>query len=111
MALCPKCKVRDKGRNPYCKPCFKEYNKQRLKKKRDFVNEYKLARGCCKCGYNEHPVALELNHIDPSTKIYSIGKQLIGISMPKLIAELKKCNVMCANCHQIHTFENGHHLS
>jgi len=81
------------------------------KKKRDFVNEYKLERGCAQCGYNAHPVALELNHIDPTTKTYSIGKELISISMEKLVLELAKCEVLCANCHQIHTFENGHHLT
>ena len=58
-----------------------------------------------------HPVALELNHIDPTTKTYSIGRDLISISMKKLVEELAKCEVLCANCHQIHTYENGHHLS
>ena len=112
MADCPKC---DTGKTystgPYCRPCTKAYNKERLQKKRDFVWAYKLEKGCAVCGYNKHPVALELNHIDPTSKTYSIGKQLISISMENLVKELAKCEVLCANCHQIHTFENEHHLS
>ena len=112
MKLCSKCGVGERyTTSSYCRSCNKEYNRKRLQKKRDFVNEYKLERGCSQCGYNKHPVALELNHIDPTTKTYSIGKELISISMENLVLELAKCEVLCANCHQIHTFENGHHLS
>ena len=109
---CPKCETGERySTGPYCRPCTKEYNRVRLQKKRDYVNQYKLERGCAHCGYNTHPVALELNHIDPTTKEFSIGKQLISISMSKLKEELAKCEVLCANCHQIHTYENGHHLT
>ena len=117
VKLCPKCNEREKSVSstgtvqPYCKECTAEYNHTRLAKKREFIQNYKLERGCRFCGYNAHPVALELNHIDPSTKKYNISKQLISISMPKLLEELEKCEVLCANCHQIHTHENGHHLS
>ena len=109
---CYKCGVNERASsNSYCRDCNKAYNRERLQKKRDYVNAYKLERGCAKCGYNAHPVALELNHIDPSTKKYNISRQLISITMPKLLEELGKCEVLCAICHQIHTYENKHHLS
>ena len=112
MELCSRCGVGERyTSNSYCRDCNKQYNRERLQKKRDFVNDYKMERGCAQCGYNKHPVALELNHIDPTTKTYSIGRDLISISMKKLVEELAKCEVLCANCHQIHTYENGHHLS
>ena len=112
VTKCAKCEVGERySSGPYCRPCTKKYNRERLQKKRDFVNSYKMERGCRECGYNAHPVALELNHIDPTTKTYSIGRQLISISMENLVLELAKCEVLCANCHQIHTYENEHHLS
>jgi hypothetical protein len=88
-----------------------DYNKEKLEKKRQFVNEYKLSRGCKQCGYKEHPVALELNHIDPLSKAMNIARSLGGCSMARLEKELAKCEVLCANCHQIHTYENNHHLT
>ena len=114
---CPKCgtnprRVSGTGRiGPYCVECTAEYNSEKLQARRAFVNEYKLSRGCKVCGYKEHPVALELNHIDPQTKTFSIARQLASISMENLVKELEKCEVMCANCHQIHTYENNHHLT
>jgi hypothetical protein len=54
-----------------------------------FVNEYKLSRGCKVCGYNKHPAALELNHIDPSSKSFQIAQALASNSM----TELEKCEV------------------
>ena len=113
---CKRCGVNDRnvggtGRvEAYCKPCMTEYQKERLATKREFLNQYKVERGCCVCGYNAHPVALELNHIDPNTKSFGISSKLISLTTEKLMNELEKCNVMCANCHQIHTHENKHHL-
>lgn len=113
--LCPRCSLRErkryaKGLGPYCVECTKEYNAQKLAKKRHFLNEYKLERGCSQCGYKGHPVALELNHIDPLSKSINIARELASCSMERLEAELVKCEVLCANCHQIHTYENKHHL-
>jgi hypothetical protein len=117
MANCPTCSIRPKrvygsGKiGPYCTECTKEYNAKKLAQKREFVNKYKLERGCKLCGYKTHPVALELNHINPQTKEFSIAKRLASVSMDRLKKELAKCEVLCANCHQIHTYENNHHLT
>ena len=109
---CHKCGVAERTpTSSYCKACRKAYDKERLRKKRVFVQAYKLACGCAKCGYDASPVALELHHIDPATKTYTIGGQLISIPMPKLLEEFTKCEVLCSNCHRIHSFENDHHLS
>ena len=40
----------------------------RKKANREFLNMLKTERGCEYCGYNEHPCALQLDHIDPETK-------------------------------------------
>ncbi len=76
---------------------------------RRWLNAYKVKKGCCHCGYNQHPTALQLDHIDPDTK-YTTDKgvrlnpgQLVRYSQAILFAEVKKCRVMCANCHAVHT--------
>lgn len=79
------------------------------KQKRDFLNKLKTDAGCALCGYNAHPYALQLDHIDPSTKYRNKnGKtvnpsHLVTRSQATIYAEFLKCRVLCANCHMIYT--------
>jgi len=81
---------------------------ERSIKNRIWLNAYKVKEGCFYCGYNAHPSALQLDHIDPDTKYIRNGKrvspgELVRYSQAILFAEVKKCRVLCANCHAIHT--------
>ncbi len=61
--------------------------------------------GCCKCGYNKCDSALEFHHIDRSTKEHRPAKLLFG-SWEKIVEELKKCILLCSNCHrELHACE------
>lgn len=82
--------------------------RQRYVDSRTKVDAIKLAVGCKECGYNAHPSALEFNHIDPSTKLYTIS-QAMKRPWSDIEAEIAKCEVLCANCHRIHTVTNKHH--
>jgi hypothetical protein len=76
---------------------------------RVWLNQYKVEQGCVYCGYNSHPSALQLDHIDPETKYKTKnGKrlnpgELVRYSQAILFAEVRKCRVLCANCHAVHT--------
>ena len=54
---------------------------------------------CCipHCGYNKIE-ALELHHIDPLEKEYTISEHLS--SFEAILPELNKCALVCANCHR-----------
>ena len=101
------------GYKSKCKVCCYKYsvvyNKKTKGKRRTFVNRFKTKCGCKKCGYNEHPVALHLNHINPANKFISVS-HMIGQHKPWSIIkeEIRKCEVLCANCHSIHTYEKQH---
>lgn len=63
--------------------------------------EYKKTLACVKCGQN-HPATLDFHHV-----LYHPDNQklndLMRRSAWKLVwEELKKCVVLCANCHRIH---------
>jgi hypothetical protein len=69
-----------------------------------WIEEYKLSKGCADCGYRGHPVALEFDHRPDTVKIRDI-KSGQHFGWVALQAEIEKCDVVCANCHAIRTFE------
>jgi hypothetical protein len=59
---------------------------------------------CACCGYNRCPSALALHHIIPEQKDPSVaGWRSNSASWDKIVNELKKCILVCHNCHhEIH---------
>ena len=86
------------------------FNCRRAKWRRNLkkeVDTLKTSRGCSKCGYNAHPAALDFNHLDPTTKSFSVAEAFRNqCGREKIFNEIAKCEVMCANCHRVHTYEN-----
>lgn len=74
--------------------------------RRDLIDNFKLAKGCCICGYKAHAAALDFNHIRGDKK-FNVSQDL-KVALHKLLAEIEKCDVLCANCHRVHTYENRH---
>ena len=57
--------------------------------------------GCCaRCGVTDN---LEFDHIDPSTKSFTIAKGS-SASEVKFQAELEKCQLLCVECHKEKTY-------
>lgn len=125
-AICDQCKctynkpqsrIRQRFCSSQCKELWRNDNTdyQAVKEKkyaerfsrRDFIRNYKMEKGCESCGYKEHPSALQLDHLDPSDKKYTLS-QCISLSWKTLEEELKKCRVLCANCHAVHTYNQYH---
>ncbi len=80
-----------------------------------WINKHKLSKGCSKCGYNTHPVALDMHHRNGGEKKFSISSVLarsnsatdvwkLVINMQEFMDEVAKCDVICANCHRIEHF-------
>lgn len=83
-------------------PEFKAQTNKRTQERRDIgrqlVNEYKLLMGCYRCGYKRCASALHLHHRDPELKEAPVST-LLTAAPERLLAEIDKCLVMCANCH------------
>lgn len=77
------------------------------KKRRDDINDFlrahKLQAGCLDCGYASHHAALEFHHLGDKDMNLSFAKSL---SMAK--NEMKKCVVLCSNCHRIRHWNEKH---
>lgn len=57
--------------------------------------------GCSRCGYNKYYGALEFHHTNPDEKEHS-WSSLRRMSWGRVIDELEKCELLCANCHREH---------
>lgn len=63
---------------------------------------YKRQQKCDRCGFDEHPVALDFHHLDPATKDRTIAQMVIDrVPWDKVLLEIAKCRVLCSNCHRI----------
>jgi hypothetical protein len=77
-----------------------EYTKSRFKFSKWFL-DYKLTLKCERCGF-DHPATLDFHHKDPKTKEFGITiPNISGKSKEDVFNEMKKCEVLCSNCHRI----------
>jgi len=62
-------------------------------------------RPCEDCGQSFPPYVMDFDHRDPPKKLFAIttgSAQLM--SREKLISEIEKCDIVCANCHALRTY-------
>lgn len=83
-----------------CKSCYCIQKTQRKKDIKNTLLEYKKSLKCEKCGYSNFR-ALQFHHHN-SDKEYTVADMVkSGFSFNKILNEISKCQVLCANCHQI----------
>ena len=77
----------------------------RLRKiRRKWLDYLKMKCGCQMCGYKENPFALQFDHITGNKR--REVSDMVTYNLKTLMTEVRKCRVLCANCHMIHTI-NG----
>ena len=68
--------------------------------KNSLVAIFKLESGCVDCGYDKDPQALDLDHVR-GDKIAVVSRLVKTASLERIVDELDKCEVVCANCHRL----------
>jgi len=76
---------------------------ERRKKKENEIKEwyrdYKRTLYCMMCG-ESHPACLQFHHRDRSEKSFSVADMARRpTSKKRIMNEIKKCDVLCVNCH------------
>ena len=95
------------NKHDYYKRCSKDYRRTHrdkynwIKRRRShWLNKYKVYTGCEECGFNGHPHALDFHHFNEENKLERVSRLKAG-NLKILINEVRKCYVLCANCHRI----------
>jgi len=102
---------------------FREYNKgwyqrhrEKILEKRkkrhqeiiEWFRRYKSTLYCMDCGEN-HPACLHFHHRKDEDKKFTIASVVSRAnSLRQIINEIKKCDVLCANCHAIRHWRETH---
>lgn len=105
---CRKCK------NKYQKNYYKQNKnskfldaKERRDEIRSWLFEIKKSLECNRCGYNNHPSALDFHHLNDSDKKSNISTLVADrCSKTTILKEIEKCEVLCANCHRIEHYKD-----
>lgn len=84
----------------------KIYDRIRYENNRTFLREYKIQKGCADCGWKEHHAGLQFDHLPGNGKTRNVST-MMSRNKAGLVEEVKKCEVVCARCHAIRTFERG----
>lgn len=71
----------------------------------EMLHAYKVENPYCQgpCGNKYPPEVLQFDHIDPSTKKFNLGDAARNQGRLKVIEEMEKCVLLCANCHALRT--------
>ena len=62
-------------------------------------------RPCHDCGGTFPPWVMDFDHRDPSGKSFNVtSSRAMLMSRSRLLAEIEKCDIVCANCHAVRTY-------
>ncbi len=78
-------------------------NKRLFREKWDYINNYKMEKGCADCGYKEHREALDFDHVTEEKNFALGGHKAHCMGWDKIKYEISICEVVCANCHRVRT--------
>jgi hypothetical protein len=60
---------------------------------------------CADCGVRYPYYVMEFDHLDSTTKEFNVSAGVTCASYERLLAEIAKCEVVCANCHAARTHQ------
>lgn len=84
-----------------------EKNKKTRERNQKFIIAYKKNHPCADCGHTHHFSCMEFDH----QKHRGAKREAISVlvnnmaSLKTLMAEIEKCDLVCANCHRVRTWK------
>jgi hypothetical protein len=133
MKRCPRCgelkplsefhrhKKRRDGVQVYCKACRAQIDRERYERLRgtrvpsrtwergraEWLLSLKAGRPCTDCDRVFAPQVMQWDHMPGLEKLGDISTDFRGRSREEILEEIAKCELVCANCHAIRTFQRA----
>jgi hypothetical protein len=116
-----KSRARRDGLQPYCRPCRALIDHARYLRLRgirivsrtwergraEWLLSLKRGLPCTDCGRSYPPQVMQWDHVPGALKLGDISTGFAGRSRDEILAEIAKCELVCANCHAIRTFQRA----
>jgi hypothetical protein len=81
----------------------KAWHRTRREERKKLLNQYKQAP-CMDCHARFPPICMDFDHRPDEDKVENVSKMVIHTMSFDVIAdEIKKCDLVCSNCHRIRT--------
>ena len=111
------------GQFSYCRGCRRAYdrryyheggkdarnarNKKRMRAARAWMTSLKAGVACADCGQTFPAYVMHWDHLPGFEKIESISVLVGRFPRTLVLEELKKCELVCANCHVLRTIRRA----
>lgn len=108
-----------RGEYTYCRDCRNQYDRtyyaerggpaRRARRRtwldaeRAWMNSLKVGKPCTDCGEIFAPFVMHWDHLPQFEKRLEIGSMIGRYTRETILAELEKCELVCANCHVMRT--------
>lgn len=111
-SLCKRCGGKHRAKRAVCFRCRRYYERHRADylrraregKARALATVAALKRApCTDCGKRFHFTAMDFDHVGKD-KLSNISKLVHNGSLTRARAEMRKCELVCANCHRVRTW-------
>jgi hypothetical protein len=83
-----------------CRDCYRETKLKLANGYHKWLSDIKQERGCKRCGITDSRV-LDFHHRGDEVKHFSIGYFRRAVGFDRIQREVKKCDVLCSNCHRM----------
>lgn len=114
-------RARRDGLQGYCKPCravidHTEYERSRGgprpsriwdRGRTEWLSSLKTGQPCTDCRRVFTPAVMQWDHLPGKEKLGDISTGLRWRSRAEVLEEIAKCELVCANCHAMRTFERN----
>src|SRR5690554_4154882 len=88
------------------KKYYLDRNRELRASNRERYKKTKEGKPCTRCGGLFPQVCMDYDHIDHKSKRLCVA-QMMGYSWNVIQKEIDKCELVCANCHRIKTYETS----
>jgi hypothetical protein len=85
------------------KSYYLERNKRSGKEARELIQKIKEETPCADCGNKFPYYVMDFDHVR-GEKLGNISEIFFNLGRLKLEEEIKKCDVVCSNCHRVRSF-------